>query len=93
MKSGRSPIESADIIEKSLPKEIKGMEKKIGKKFRDFITELFGNQPEQMQQQQQQQPQQQEQSQQMEQGSGGIDPQLLQLVQGIRSSLQGLKGS
>ncbi len=89
MKSGRTPIESADIVEKSLPKEIKSMEKKMGKKFKDFITELFGNQPESMQQPQKPQQIQKEQPQQNQNESqGGIDPQLLQLVQGIRSSLQ-----
>ena len=88
MKSGRTPIEAAEIIEKSLPKEIKSVEKKLGKKFKDFILNIFGNEP----QQTQQPPTQKPQAQQPQQSQNEVDPQLLELVQGIRSSLQGLKG-
>lgn len=84
MQQGQSPQAAAGILKTSsaFGKQIKKLEKEIGKNFVDYIVELFGpmmqqNQGQQMQQQQmQQQPQQQPQMQQSGQ-EGGLDNQLL----------------
>lgn len=91
MKSGRTPQEAADIISKSLGPRVKEAEKKIGKKFIDFINDIFGAQQQGMQPQQQSQPLSQGQENGPQSAQGQVDPQLMQIVQGIRSSLEGLK--
>ncbi len=91
----------------ALGSQVRDLEKQKGKKFEDYVIEMLGNaqksmgqqgqqqaQPEHMQQpaqqpQQQSQPAQQPQPQ---QAQGGVDPQLLQLVQGLRNSIKGMRG-
>jgi len=97
--NGRSPQEAAAILKTSTPfgQKIKKIEKDTGKNFVDFILEMMGgNQSSQMQQPQQiqqQAPQGTPVTQQTQQSQGrGIDPHIAQLMQGIRSSIQGLRG-
>jgi protein-tyrosine-phosphatase len=102
--NGQSPEAAAAILKQSTPfsQKIKKIEKETGKNFVDFILEMMGgNQSSQMQQPQQMQAQalegtpetpiQQAQPSQ-QQGGGGLDPQLMQLMNGIRSSIQNLRG-
>ena len=94
--NGRSPQEAALILKTSTPlsKKIKKIEKETGKNFVDYILELFGgNQNSQSHQPQQMQPQDAQgiQGQGVQQGQG-LDPQLAQIMQGIRGTIQGLRG-
>jgi hypothetical protein len=99
---GQTPQAAAAILKTSsaFGKKIKDLEKNIGKNFVDYVLELFGS-PQQSQikstqtqvstpsqQQQQSVPNPQQQSQ-----SKGIDPQLLQLMNGIRSAIQNIRGT
>lgn len=95
---GQSPDAAAGILKTSTAfgKKIGKLEKETGKNFVDYVLELFGNgQQSQMQQpspqQMQPQNQQMQQAQQAPQGQG-LDPQLMQLMNGIRSSIQNLRG-
>ncbi len=106
---GQSPEAAAAILKQSTPfsQKIKKIEKETGKNFIDFILEMMGgNQNGQMQQQQQQaqgmQPQAQGIPNQTAQApnnmqgqgqSGGIDPNVAQIVQGIQSTMQRLRGN
>lgn len=101
MQNGQSPEASAAILKSSTPfsKKIKDLEKKIGKNFVDYIIELFGGMQNQqsenqqgMQQQQIEQQMQQSPQQAPQQAAGGVDPQLIKLMQNITNSLQGLRG-
>lgn len=92
MKSGRTPQESADILQKSVGPRVKEAEKKIGKKFIDFINDLFGSEQKAGQPQQQQRLSSRGQQNAPQSGQEEVDPELKQLIQGLRSSLQGLKG-
>ncbi len=89
LSNGQPPEAAAAILKtsSSFQNFIKKIEKDTGKDFIDLIFELFGGKPQQEQgnQRQSQQSQQAQQSQ-------GIDPQLAQLMQGIRSSIQNIRG-
>lgn len=105
---GQTPQAAAAILKQSTPfiQKIKKIEKDTGKNFVDFVIEMMGNQgnasnqSNQVQQQttQEQPPQpppQQQQtssSSQSPQSPQGSDPQLSQLMQGIRSTIQRLRG-
>lgn len=85
--NGRSPQEAATILKQLTPfnQKIKKIEKDNGKNFVDFIVEMMGgNQSSQMQQPRQNSAQGQ---------SQGLDPQLMQIMSGIRSSIQNIKGN
>jgi hypothetical protein len=92
LNQGQSPEAAAAILKKSTPfgSKIKKLEKELGKDFIDFVVELFGAQGQTMQQTQQPQQPQQMQPQQPQQQ--GIDPQLMQIMQGIRTGIQNLRG-
>lgn len=102
---GQSPQAAAAIIKTATPfvQKVKKIEKETGKNFIDFILELMGGQQNgQIPQQSAQgmQPQTQgipnqamQQIQGNQQGkSQGLDPQLAQIMQGIRSTIQGIRG-
>ncbi len=99
IEKGHSPQSGAELLKKSdiFKTRIKKIEKETGKNFVDFIVDLMGNQPMQQQAQPQeqvqptQQTQPQPQAQPQAQPQGGVDPQLLSLIQGIRGSLQGMR--
>lgn len=83
MQNGQSPQAAAGILKTSsaFSKQIKQLEKQVGKNFVDYIVELFGTQGQQVQGQKQmdQQMQQQpgEQQPQVQGQGGGIDQQLM----------------
>jgi hypothetical protein len=98
IQQGQSPDAAAAILKSSTPfgKKIKDLEKNVGKNFIDYVLELFGNPQQQVSQQlQQSAPQAQPQMQQPQQGqqAGGINPDLLQIMNGIRSAMQNLSGT
>jgi hypothetical protein len=89
IKQGRSALEAGALARTSgkFEKSISKMEKDHKTNFSSIIESVYGQgQPQQTQpaQTQMQQPQQ-------SQGQG-IDPQLMQLMQGIRSSIQNIRG-
>jgi hypothetical protein len=96
--NGRSPQEAAAILKTSTPfsQKIKKIEKDSGKNFVDFILEMMGgkqtSQMQQPQQMQAQDPQGTPGTLPQQQSAGGLDPQLMQLMNGIRSSIQNLRG-
>lgn len=98
MQQGQSPQAAAGILKTSTAfgKKIKELEKLTGKNFVDYIVELFGMQQQaqaaQSQRMQPQQAQAQVQQQAQPQQGGGVDPQLLALIQGIRGSIQSMRG-
>lgn len=85
--NGQSPEVAAAILKQSTPfsQKIKKIERKIGMNFEDYIASLFG-------QSQQQQPRQNS-AQGQQSSSKGLDPQLMQIMSGIRSSIQNIKGN
>lgn len=86
--NGRTPQEAAAIarLPGKFDKDVKSIEKDTKENFVDLIARLFGH-PVQKQQDSGQQAAQNQQG-----NPQGLDPQLMQLMQGIRSSIQNLKG-
>jgi hypothetical protein len=98
IQQGQSPDAAAAILKSSTPfgKKIQDLEKSVGKNFIDYVLELFGNPQQQISQQPQQAaPQAQQQMQQPHQAQqpGGINPQLQQIMNGIRTAMQNLSGT
>jgi len=94
---GIDPQAAAAILKNSnqLSKRVNELEKAIGKNFVDYILEIYGNSQSQGQQQQaqpqSQSPMQQVQNPQQAQNQG-VNPQLMQIMNGIRSAMQNLSG-
>jgi hypothetical protein len=98
IQQGQSPDAAAAILKSSTPfgKKIQDLEKSVGKNFIDYVLELFGNPQQQISQQPQQAaPQAQQQMQQAQQGqqAGGLNPQLMQIMNGIRTAMNNLSGT
>jgi len=89
IKQGRSPLEAGALARTSgkFEKSISKMEKDHKTNFSSIVESAYGMQQPQQAQAQQIQPTQPQQSQ-----GQGIDPQLMQLMQGIRSSIQNIRG-
>jgi len=94
IQAGKTPQEAAIILKKStaLGRQVKDLESQIGKRFEDYVIELMGNNQQEMNSEPGAIQNTQEAPIQNQQQNQGVDPQLLQLVQGIRNSMKGLKG-
>lgn len=90
---GQSPDAAAGILKtsSSFGKKVSQLEKNVGKNFIDYVLELFGNSQQQSAQQAQQPIQNQ--ASQSPQQPGGLNPQLLQIMNGIRTAMQNLSGT
>lgn len=79
IQNGQSPDAAAAILKNSssFSRDVKKLEKEVGKNFIDYVLELFGNQSQQPQQQVQQEPQISQEMQGQPQQGGGVDAQLM----------------
>jgi hypothetical protein len=94
MKNGQPPDAAAAILKqtKSFSNSIKKLEGDIGKNFVDYVLELFGPQLSGKRGEDQTNSQPAQDLQQNQAPQQGVDHQLLNLIQGLRTSLKGMQG-